>query len=107
MPTPAEQRAIQGDKAVLKQAASPPENKVIVAADGLPRVHRVADRLLEDFWIPPERLATAAAPDLQRGLKAAFKTVAQFILRKPGQLGCLLGRNQHVLSPPDCLQSRR
>ena len=59
---------MQGDKAVLQQAASPPENKVIVAADGLPRVHRVTDRLLEDIRIPSQRLATAAAPDLQRGV---------------------------------------
>lgn len=72
---------MQGDKAVLQQAASPPENKVIVAADGLPRVHRVADRLLEDIRIPSQRLATAATPDLQRGVEPLLEAIAKLILR--------------------------
>ena len=98
---------MQGNKAVLHQAASPPENKVIVAADGLPDVHRIADRLLEDFRVPPERLATAAAPDLQRGVDPLLEAVAELVSGKSGQFSGLLGADQHVLSPPDCLQSRR
>ena len=72
---------MQGNKAVLRQAASPPENKVIVTADGLPDVHRVTDRLLEDIRIPSQRLATAAAPNFQRGVKPLFKTMTKFVSR--------------------------
>ena len=99
MPTPAEQRAIQGNKAVLRQAPSPPENKVILIVHRFPRTHRVTDRLLQNLRIPPERFATTAAPDLQRGIKAAFEAVAKLVSGKSGQFGGLFCADQHGLAP--------
>lgn len=82
---------------VFAHGASPRKREVITA-DGLPRVHRVADRLLKNLRVPPERFATAAAPDLQRGIKAAFEAVAKLVSGKSGQLSGFFGADQHGLA---------
>lgn len=89
---------VQREHSFIRHRASPRKREV-VTADGLPDVHRVADCLLENFGIPSQRLATAAAPDLQRWIKAAFEAVAKLVSGKSGQLSGFFGADQHGLAP--------
>jgi len=69
---------VQREHSFIRQRPSPRKCEV-VTADGLPDVHRVADRLLKNFRVPPERLATAAAPDLQRGVQSPFEAATKLV----------------------------
>ena len=71
---------VQREHSFVCHAPSPREREVIIRRSP-PRTHRVADRLLEDFRVPPERFATAAAPDLQRGVDPLLEAIAKLILR--------------------------